>query len=224
MARAASRSTTRSKSAKSRSRTRGAASSRTRSVAKTASRRGSAAPAARRRSTATGSDAISLLKADHRQVEELFETYQKARGDDRKQNLATRICNALRIHAKIEEEILYPAFRDATRDEDLHNKSVIEHDNVKKLIAEIESSGPGDQYFDARVTVLSEMVMHHVREEEGRDGLFARARSSKLDLDAIGEQLSARKAQLESEPALLTTAKQIKDAGKGLMTRVLTEV
>ena len=165
-----------------------------------------------------------MLKLDHRQVEDMFGQFEKARGDDRKQALATSICNALRVHSQIEEEIFYPAFYEATQDEDLHHEAIIEHDAVKKLIAEIESSGPADDYFDARVSVLSEMVKHHVREEERRGGLFAEARSSGMDLAAIAEQLAARKTQLESEPGLLQAAKQMKDAGKGLMTRVLTKV
>ena len=209
MAKAASRSTTGSKTAKSRSRARGAAKS---------------APAARRPNGATRSNAIALLKADHREVEQMFESFENARGEDRKKTLATRICNALRVHATIEEEIFYPAFYEATREADLHNEAIIEHDGVKKLIAEIESSGPGDEYFDARVKVLSEMVKHHVNEEEQRDGLFGKARDSDMDLAEIGEQLAARKAQLESQPGLLKTVKKLKDAGKGLVTRVLTDV
>jgi hemerythrin superfamily protein len=215
MAKPASRSKTGSRTAKS--------SIRSRRASKSAPRRGRAAPAARRRSNAARLDAIALLKADHREVEQMFESFEKARSKDRKKSLATRICSALRVHAQIEEEFFYPAFYESTREEDLHNEAIIEHDGVKKLIAEIESSGPGDKFFDARISVLSEMVKHHVHEEEQRGGLFAKARDSDMDLAEIGEQLAARKAQLESQPALLKTAKQLKDAGKGLMTRVLTE-
>lgn len=152
----------------------------------------------------------------------MFETFEKAR-KDRKKNLATRICNALRVHAQIEEEIFYPAFYEATREEDLHNEAIIEHDGVKKLIAEIESSGPGDKYFDARVKVLSEMVKHHVNEEEQRDGMFSKARDSDMNLAEIGDQLATRKAQLEAQPDLLKTAKKLKDAGKGFVARVLNQ-
>jgi hemerythrin superfamily protein len=179
----------------------------------------------RSRSTAASrSDAISLLKADHRQVEELFGNFEKARNDDRKQSLATEICNALRVHAQIEEEIFYPAFIEATGEEDMHHEAIIEHDGAKKLIAEIESSSPGDDYFDARVTVLAEMIRHHVREEEKRDGIMGKARSSGMDLAELGQRLAERKQQLESEPGLLKGAKQLKDAGKGLVSRVLGEV
>lgn len=154
---------------------------------------------ARRRSAAPRNDAIALLKSDHRQVEDWFEQFEKARSDDRKQDLATKICNALRVHTQIEEEIFYPAFYESTQEDDLHHEAIVEHDGAKKLIAEIESSGPGDDYFDARVTVLSEMIKHHVKEEEQRDGMFAKARSSGMDLVALGEQMAARKSQLEAE-------------------------
>jgi len=144
-------------------------------------------------------DAIALLKADHRQVEDWFSQFEKARDDDRKQRLATKICNALKVHTTIEEEILYPAFLEATDETDLHHEAEVEHDGARKLIAEIEASSPEDDYFDAKVTVLSEMIKHHVKEEEQPGGMFAKARSSDMDLDALGEQLASRKEQLESE-------------------------
>ncbi|MGI9245829.1 MAG: hemerythrin domain-containing protein [Steroidobacteraceae bacterium] len=165
-----------------------------------------------------------MLKDDHRKVDEMFMQFEKARSDDRKRALASNICMALRVHATIEEEILYPAFYEATQDQDLHHEAIIEHDGVKKLIAEIESSGPDDEYFDARVSVLAEMVRHHVREEERRDGLLAKGRSAGLDMRALGEQLAERKRQLESEPDMMKTAKQLKDAGKGLVTRLASVV
>jgi len=144
-------------------------------------------------------DAIGLLKADHREVEGYFEAFEKARSDDRKQQLAEKICRALTVHTTIEEEIFYPAFLEATEEEDLHHEAAVEHDGAKKLIAEIESSGPDDDYYDAKVTVLSEMIKHHVNEEEKRDGLFAKSRQSEMDLQALGEQLAARKAELMND-------------------------
>ena len=124
-----------------------------------------------------------MLKADHRQVETWFEQFEKARTDDRKLALATEICNALTVHTTIEEEIFYPAFLEATEDKDLHHEAEIEHDGAKKLIAEIEASGPDDDYYDAKVKVLSEMIKHHVKEEEQPGGMFAEARKSDMDLD-----------------------------------------
>ena len=142
-------------------------------------------------------DAIALLKADHRQVEEWFEQFEKARDDHRRQTLATKICNALEVHMQIEEEIFYPAFLAATDDKDMHHEAEVEHNGAKRLIAEIESSSPDDDYFKSKVTVLSEMIKHHVKEEEQSGGMFSEARGSDMDLDELGQRLAARKAELE---------------------------
>jgi hemerythrin superfamily protein len=147
--------------------------------------------------TAAGrQDAIALLKADHRQVEQWFEQFESTRSDERKHKLAQQICQALTVHTEIEEEIFYPAFLQATEDKDMHHEAEVEHGGAKKLIAQIEASGPQDDYYDAKVKVLSEMIKHHVKEEEQRGGMFAEARDSKMDLKALGEQLAARKSEL----------------------------
>ena len=151
------------------------------------------------KSSGSGTDAIALLKADHRQVEEWFGEFEDAKDGERKQELATQICNALKVHATIEEEIFYPAFLAATGETDIHHEAEVEHNGAKKLIAEIEESSPDDEYFDAKVSVLSEMIKHHVKEEEKSDGMFGEARDSDMDLDALGEQLQARKAELEGD-------------------------
>jgi hemerythrin superfamily protein len=156
--------------------------------------------AARRPSRAAKrADAIALLKSDHRQVEQWFEQFQKSRSDERKGQLAQQICAALKVHTTIEEEIFYPAFLEATEEEDIHHEAEVEHDGAKKLIAQIEATGPEDDYYDARVTVLSEMIKHHVKEEEQPDGMFAKARKSEMDLAALGEQMASRKAELEGD-------------------------
>ena len=144
-------------------------------------------------------DAIALLKADHKQVAEWFEQFEAAGSKKSKQALAQQICAALTVHATIEEEVFYPAFLDATGETDLHHEAEIEHRGAKNLIAEIEASSPEDEYLDARVTVLAEMIRHHVKEEEQRDGMFAKAMESDMDLEALGEQLQARKAELADE-------------------------
>ena len=150
------------------------------------------------RKTAPGSrrDAISLLKADHRQVASWFSSFEKTRSEMRKQQLASRICSALKVHTRIEEEIFYPAFLEQAQDEDMHHEAVVEHDGAKKLIAEIEAASPTDEYYDAKVTVLSEMINHHVKEEEQPGGMFAKARKSDMDLAELGRRLAARKKQL----------------------------
>jgi len=167
------------------------------------SSRASSSPKAKAsRSTKPGrskpGDAVALLKADHRQVEEWFEQFEKSRSDGKKADLARRICRALRVHTTIEEEIFYPAFLEATGDEDIHHEAEVEHAGAKNLIAQIEKSGPKDDYFDAKVKVLSEMIKHHVKEEEQRDGMFAKAKASDMDLEALGERMQERKDELEN--------------------------
>jgi hemerythrin superfamily protein len=146
-------------------------------------------------------DAVALLKADHRQVEEWFEQFDSARSAAKKKQLATNICTALKVHTEIEEEIFYPAFLKATKDEDMHHEAVVEHDGAKKLIAEIEAMGPEDDYYDAKVTVLSEMIKHHVKEEEQPGGMFAESKKSKMDLVELGAELAARKQELTQQAA-----------------------
>lgn len=146
-------------------------------------------------------DAIACLKADHRQVSEWFDQFEKTHAKVRKADLAAKICQALRVHTAIEEEIFYPAFLDATRDKALHHEAEIEHEGAKKLITEIEDSSPDDDYFDARVKVLSEMIRHHVKEEEQPGGMFAAARDSQMDLVALGLRMAARKSALTAEVA-----------------------
>jgi len=142
-------------------------------------------------------DAIALLKEDHRKVEELFKQFESAKGDGRKETLATQICLELSVHAAIEEEIFYPACEGKV-EEDLLKESYVEHDAAKIMIAEIAAgAGSGDEFFDAKVKVLQEEIEHHVEEEEKRlEGLFSQARKADLDMDALGEQLAARKEEL----------------------------
>jgi hemerythrin superfamily protein len=161
-------------------------------------RRGAGRSSSSSRATAAQpKDAIALLKADHRQVEEWFEEFEKSRSEQKKADLAGRICAALRVHTMIEEEIFYPAFLEATGDEDLHHEAEVEHAGAKNLIAQIEAAGPEDDYFDARVSVLSEMIKHHVKEEEQRDGMFAKAKAADMDLVTLGQQMQQRKSELE---------------------------
>ena len=132
-------------------------------------------------------------------VEEWFAQFDKTHSRSRKQALATNICDALTVHTTIEEEIFYPAFIEATGDRDLHHEAVVEHAGAKKLIAEIQGMSSADDYFDAKVTVLSEMIKHHVKEEEQPGGMFAEAKKSDMDLPLLGEQLQARKKQLQAQ-------------------------
>lgn len=141
-------------------------------------------------------DAVTLLKEDHRKVEELFADYEKAKGDGRKKTLAEQICAELIVHTIIEEEIFYPACEGKVDEDDL-KEAYVEHDGAKVLVAQIAEGGPDDDYYDAKVKVLQEEIEHHVKEEEGRlNGIFAQARRHGVDMDALGEELAARKAEL----------------------------
>jgi len=156
---------------------------------KTASRRTSRRPASK-------GDAIALLKDDHQRVKAMFERFERTRGDAQKERLAGQICDELKVHAQIEEEIFYPAVREAIDDEDLMNEAQVEHDSAKELIAQIEAGTASDDRYDALVKVLGEYVMHHVKEEERE--MFKQARAADLDLAEIGEQLRERKRVLVS--------------------------
>ena len=144
-------------------------------------------------------DAIALLKADHRKVEDLFKKYEKTKGEVAKEKLAMQICMELSIHTAIEEEIFYPAC-EGQIEEDMLKEAYVEHDAAKLLIAEIEAGDHDDDYYDAKVKVLQEQIEHHVEEEEKRvDGMFAQARKADLDLDALGDRMAARKKELTAE-------------------------
>ena len=145
--------------------------------------------------TTNGPDAIALLKADHRKVEDLFAEFETANGATRKA-LAEQICMELTVHTKIEEDIFYPACEGAV-EEDLLKEAYVEHDGAKVLIAEIEAGGPDDKFYAAKVKVLSEMIEHHVEEEEKRvEGMFSQARAAGLDMDELGERMAAEKERL----------------------------
>ena len=142
-------------------------------------------------------DALALLKADHDLVQDLFAQFEKARTEKQKTTLAQEICTELTIHAQIEEEIFYPAVREAIDDEDLMDEAEVEHASAKDLIAQIEKSAPGEQQFDSKVTVLGEYVKHHIKEEQSE--MFRKVRKADLDLKELGAAMSARKAELEAE-------------------------
>jgi hypothetical protein len=141
-------------------------------------------------------DAIALLKADHRKVEDLFEKFEAAKSAGAKKSLAQEICTELCVHTMIEEEIFYPACKDAV-EEDQMDEAYVEHDGAKVMIAELLAGSPDDDFYDAKMKVLSEEIKHHVKEEERPgDGVFAQARHGDLDMDALGDRMATRKEQL----------------------------
>jgi len=143
-------------------------------------------------------DAIALLKADHKEVKTMVEQFNSSRSDSKKAQLAEQICAALEVHAEIEEEMFYPAAREALKKNgDLIDEAEVEHTSVKELIAKIKGGSPGDHLWEAEVKVLGEYVNHHVKEEEGE--MFPKVRKTGIDLAALGEQLAQRKQELQRE-------------------------
>jgi hypothetical protein len=141
-------------------------------------------------------DALALLTRDHREVEGLFEQFEDASGDGKKEEIARRICTELKVHAMIEEEIFYPALRGKIDDGDI-DEAYVEHDGAKVLINDIEAGSPDDQFYDAKVKVLKEEIEHHIKEEESEsDNIFSQARKTDVDLGALGARMAARKAEL----------------------------
>ena len=141
-------------------------------------------------------NAISLLMKDHKNVKALFAQYEglSDRSFATKKKLADQICHELTVHTQVEEEIFYPAVRRPIHDGDLMDEAVVEHASAKELIAQILAMDPSEDLYDAKVTVLSEQIEHHVKEEKG--DMFPKVRKTGVDLDALGEQMAARKEQL----------------------------
>ncbi|MEP6607338.1 MAG: hemerythrin domain-containing protein [Burkholderiaceae bacterium] len=163
----------------------------TRSSRKTASKK--AAP-----SKTQKSEAIAQLTADHARVKKMFKQYDRLAkadaGSSERQQLAKTICAELVAHATAEEELFYPAARKALAEPDLIDEADVEHASAKDLIAQIESSSPSDDHYDAKVKVLGEYINHHVQEEEGE--MFPKVRRAKVDTVTLGQQIEARKAEL----------------------------
>lgn len=167
----------------------------------------------------SAADALDLLKADHDKVKRLFEEFESLKAsdddDERKAELVDEICYELTVHAMIEEEIFYPVVRAAIDDDDLMDEADVEHAGARELISQLEVLYPGDDHFDATVTVLGEEVAHHIDKEESE--MFEAARNADIDLEELGEQLATRKEELDedlSAPASTIDAIAPRDAGR----------
>ena len=146
---------------------------------------------------AQAQDAIEMLMADHKKVKKLFSDFDKLKeegSDEDKSALVDQICNELKIHTELEEEIFYPAVRKAIDDPDLMDEALVEHAGAKDLIAQLEDASPADDLYDAKVTVLGEQIKHHVKEEEGE--MFPKTKKAKIDIDALGATMLKRKSAL----------------------------
>ena len=151
----------------------------------------------------SSTDAIAILKADHEKVTKLFRAFEKLHDDEadaEAEQVALQICNELTIHATVEEEIFYPAVREAIDDEDLLDEAEVEHASAKDLIAQIEAMNPGDDKYAAKVIVLGEYIAHHVKEEQ--EEMFPKAKKSALDLNELGTRILERKKELRAEMQL----------------------
>lgn len=144
-------------------------------------------------------DAIALLKADHEAVSQLFAEYDTTRSTATKVALVAEICTALSVHAQIEEEIFYPAVKEALKDKLLVPEAIVEHAGVKDLIAQLQGAKHDGEMYDAKVKVLSEYVKHHVKEEQTE--MFPKAKAASIDMAALGERLAARQAELMAPAA-----------------------
>jgi hypothetical protein len=145
-------------------------------------------------------DAIKLLTADHAKVKKMFKEFEKlSKKDDEeaKAELAAQICQELTVHAQLEEEIFYPAAREAIEDDEMMNEAMVEHNSAKDLISQIQSMGASDPMFDATVKVLGEYVNHHVEEEQNE--MFPKIEKAKVDLEEIGAEIARRKEELMEE-------------------------
>jgi hemerythrin superfamily protein len=143
-------------------------------------------------------NAIAVLTADHDRVLELFDRFSRLKGNGpQKAHMVERICDELELHTRVEEELFYPSAREVIADADLMDEAVVEHDSAKALIEQLRAMKPGDNRYDAIVTVLGEYVKHHVREEQ--DTMFPKVRASDLDLLALGRAIKTRKRQIKGE-------------------------
>ncbi len=146
-------------------------------------------------------DAIDMLKQDHDKVERAFKEFEKMDRQDTEgcRRLIETVCDDLKMHTTLEEEVFYPAVREAIDDEDLMNEAAVEHETARMLIDQLENMGTDDPNYYATFTVLGEYVRHHMKEEQGE--MFPAAKKAKIDLAALGERMRARREELAGEVA-----------------------
>lgn len=151
------------------------------------------------RSRSKNVEAINMLKEDHDRVEKAFKEFEKLDREDTEtvRQLVQTVCEDLKIHTTLEEEIFYPAVREAIDDEDLMNEASVEHETAKMLIEQLENMQPDDPNYYATFTVLGEYVMHHVEEEEGE--MFPAAKKTDIDFEALAQQMKERKEELAGQ-------------------------
>jgi hemerythrin superfamily protein len=167
---------------------------------KKTAKRSAKKPSAKKSSTRTLPLALEMLAQDHAAVDKLFRRYSRTADDEARAEVVTQICEALTLHAHIEEEIFYPEVRNALEAHDLLDEAEVEHGSIKALVDALSNGQPGEDLFDAQVTVLKEYVAHHVKEEE--EELFPKVKRSGLDLQDLGERMSAAKSEFAGDTDL----------------------
>jgi hemerythrin-like domain-containing protein len=173
----------------------------TRKTAAAKATRKTPAKTSRAASASSGQDAIALLRADHRKVSELYAQYEATRSAAKKKALVATICLELSVHARVEEEIFYPAVKAALKDKELVPEAQVEHASLKELIAQVKDKEPDGEMFDAKIKVMSEYTKHHVKEEQNE--MFPKVKKTRLDLQELGARIAARKEELMADPQLL---------------------
>jgi hemerythrin superfamily protein len=151
--------------------------------------------------SAAAPEATALLRADHKRVSALFEQYESTRSAAKKKAIVSTLCLELSVHAQIEEELFYPAVKAALKDKEIVPEAMVEHAALKELIAQVKDQEPDGEMFDAKIKVMSEYVKHHVKEEQNE--MFPKAKKTRLDMEALGARLAARKEELLASPELL---------------------
>ena len=173
----------------------------TRKTAAAKATRKTPARTSRAASGSSGQDAIALLRADHRKVSELYTQYEATRSAAKKKALVATICLELSVHARVEEEIFYPAVKAALKDKELVPEAQVGHASLKELIAQVKDKEPDGEMFDAKIKVMSEYTKHHVKEEQNE--MFPKVKKTRLDLQELGARIAARKEELMADPQLL---------------------
>jgi hemerythrin superfamily protein len=153
-----------------------------------------------------------LLREDHKKVKGLFEEFEQAGDAKARQRIVEEALTELDVHAKLEEELIYPAIGPEIEDEDLMNEALEEHHVVHVLMGELKKMKPSDDRYDAKFTVLAENVKHHIKEEESE--MFPKAEDCEIDWEALSAQVEKRKEQLMAKSGATSKNGQEKAAKK----------
>lgn len=165
-----------------------------------------------RAATAARSAILGALVDDHKRVKKAFRDFKKLDTEsdtEAAEALVQQVLMELQIHAALEEELLYPAAREALKDTDMLDEAEVEHESAHTLINQLSAMSPGDDKYFARFTVLCEYVLHHVKEEEGE--MFPALETAKLDWEALAPQVQSRREELMAVHAPMEDGESMAD-------------